>query len=58
MGEERSVYMVLMGKPEGKKPFVRRKHGWTDNIKMDLEETGREACTGLIWLVMETGVLL
>jgi hypothetical protein len=37
MGEERSVYMVLTGKPEGKEPFVRRRHGWADNIKMDLK---------------------
>ena len=32
--------MVSMGKPEGKKPFVRRKHGWADNIKMDLKQDG------------------
>jgi hypothetical protein len=41
MGEERSVYVVLMGKPEGKKPYVRCRHGWADNIKMDLKEIGR-----------------
>jgi hypothetical protein len=34
MGEKRSVYMVLIGKPDGKKPFVRCRHGWADNIKM------------------------
>jgi hypothetical protein len=29
---------VLMGKPEGKKPLGRPRHGWEDNIKMDLQE--------------------
>ena len=41
MGEEKIVYMVLMGKPEGKKSFVRRRRGWADNIKMELNEIGR-----------------
>jgi hypothetical protein len=30
--------MVLKGKAEGKKQFVRRRRGWIDNIKMDLKE--------------------
>ena len=46
--------MVFMGKPEGKKLFVRRRHGWANSIKTDLKEIGRRACTGLIWLVIET----
>jgi hypothetical protein len=40
MGEEKSVYMILMGKPEGRKPFVRRRLGWADYIKMELNEIG------------------
>jgi hypothetical protein len=40
MGEERNVYRVLMGKPEGKKPFGRPRHRWEDGIRMDLRETG------------------
>jgi hypothetical protein len=36
-----------VGKPEGKRPVGRPKHIWEDNIKMDLEEVGWEAWTGL-----------
>jgi len=42
MGERRSVYRVLVGKPEGKRPLGR----W-DNIKMDLQEVGRG---GINWI--------
>jgi hypothetical protein len=40
MGEDRSVYRVLVGKPEGKRPLGRPKRRWEDNIKMDLQEVG------------------
>jgi hypothetical protein len=40
MSEERSVYRLLVGKPEGKKALGRWRHRWIDNIKMDLLETG------------------
>jgi hypothetical protein len=40
MGQERNVYKVLVGKPEGKRPLVRPKHRWEDEIKMDLSELG------------------
>jgi len=36
MGEERGVYRVLVGKPEGKRPMGRHRHRWVDNIRMDL----------------------
>jgi len=36
--------MVLMGKPEGKRPFGRPRHRWEDSIKMDLQEVG---CGGM-----------
>jgi len=38
MGERRDVYRVLMGKPEGKRPFGRPRHRWEDNIKVDLRK--------------------
>ena len=38
MGERRDVYMVLVGKPEGKSPLERPGRRWEDNIKMDLQE--------------------
>jgi hypothetical protein len=37
MGET-SVYRVLVGKPEGERPFGRPRLRWEDNIKMDLLE--------------------
>ena len=46
------MYMVLMGKPEGKKPFARRRHGWADRIEMDLKEIGRG---GLYWIDLARG---
>jgi hypothetical protein len=35
MGEERNVYRVLMGKPEGKRPLGRSRHRWEDGIRME-----------------------
>jgi hypothetical protein len=40
MGVKRNVYKLLMGKPEGKRPLVRPRRRWMDNIKMDLGEVG------------------
>jgi hypothetical protein len=51
-GERRGVYRGLVGKTEGKRPLVRPRHSWEDNIKMDLQEVGCGAWTGLIWLRM------
>jgi hypothetical protein len=34
------VYSVLVGKPEGKRPLGRPRHGWEENIKTDLQEVG------------------
>ena len=47
MGEERGVYSVLMGKPEGKRPLGRPRRRWVDNIKMDLQEVG---CGYIDWI--------
>jgi len=32
--------MVLVGKPEGKRPLGRPRSRWEGNIKMDLQEVG------------------
>jgi hypothetical protein len=40
MEEERKVYMVLVGKSEGKRPLGRPRHRWEDGIRMDLREIG------------------
>jgi hypothetical protein len=39
-GEKRNVYMLLVGKPEGKRPLGRPRRRWIDNIKIDLLEIG------------------
>ena len=38
LGERRGAYMVLVGKPERKRRFVRPRPRWEDNMKMDLQE--------------------
>jgi hypothetical protein len=38
MGEDRGVYRVLGGKPEGKRPLGRPRRRWEDNIKRDFQE--------------------
>jgi hypothetical protein len=40
MGEERKVFRVVVGKPEGKSPLERPRHTWEDGIIMDLREIG------------------
>jgi hypothetical protein len=40
VGEERNVYIVLMGKPEVKRPLGRPRRRWEDGIRMDLREIG------------------
>jgi len=47
MGEEKGVYRVLVGKPEGKRPLGRPKHRWVDNIRLDLQEVG---CGYMDWI--------
>jgi hypothetical protein len=38
MGERRSKYRVVMGKPAGKRPLGRPRSRWEDNIKIDVQE--------------------
>jgi hypothetical protein len=42
MEEKRNVYIILVGKPEGKRPLGRPRRRWKDNIRMDLGEMGWE----------------
>jgi hypothetical protein len=55
MGEERVVYRVLVGKPEGNRPMERPRRRWEDNVQMDLQEVGCGVWTGLSRLRIETG---
>jgi hypothetical protein len=41
------VYTVLLGKHEKKRPLGRPRRRWEDNIKMNLQEMGRE---GMDWI--------
>jgi hypothetical protein len=50
MGEERKVYKVLVGKPEGRRPLGRPRHRWEDGIRMDLREIGLGVWIGFDWL--------
>jgi len=47
MGEERGVYRVLVGKPEGGRQLVRPRRRWVDNIRTDLQEVG---CGIMDWI--------
>jgi hypothetical protein len=46
MGEERKVYKVLVGKPEGRRSLGRPKRRWEDGVRMDLREIG----LGGVWI--------
>jgi hypothetical protein len=48
--------MILLGKPEGKRPLGRPKCRWVDNIKIDLREIRWDGVvwTGSIWLRIGT----
>jgi len=40
MGEERGLYRVLVGKPEGRRPLGSPRCRWVDNIRTDLQKVG------------------
>ena len=56
MGERRGAYIVLVGKPVGKRRLGRPRRRWEDNIKMYLQEMGLGAWTGLKCLRTGTGI--
>jgi hypothetical protein len=47
MGKMRNAYMILVGKPEGKRPLGRPRRRWVDNIRVDLGEIGWD---GVDWI--------
>jgi len=47
INEERGVYRVLVGEPEGKRPLGRPRRKWVNNVKMDLQEVG---CGYMDWI--------
>jgi hypothetical protein len=40
MGDTSNAYRILAGEPEGKRPLVRPRCRWVDNIKIDLRDRG------------------
>jgi hypothetical protein len=44
MGEERGMYRILMGIPEGKRPLGKTRHRWVVNTKMEPKEV---ECVGM-----------
>jgi hypothetical protein len=57
MGHRRGAHMwCLVGRPEGKRALGRIRHIWEDDIKIDLQEMGWGALTGLLWPSIGTGV--
>ena len=47
VGESRSVYRVLVRKPEGKRPLGKPRRRWEDNIKIAPQEV---ECGGMDWI--------
>jgi len=47
MVEERELYRVLLGKPEGRRPLGRPRCRWVDNIRLVLQEVG---CEYMDWI--------
>jgi hypothetical protein len=69
MGEERKVYNVFVGNPEGKTPLGRPRRRWKYGIRMDLREIGlggvdwiqlaldRDRCRAVVSAMMNLRVL-
>jgi len=57
-GKKKDAYMVLMGKPNGKRPLESSRLKWEDNNKMDLQDIGLGGWTGLIFLNIGSGCRL
>ena len=41
------MYMALLGKTEGKRPLVRPRRKWVDNLRINLQEMG---CGYMDWI--------
>jgi hypothetical protein len=47
MGERRTAYRILVGKPERKRPLGRPRQRWMDNIKINFRKIGWD---GVDWI--------
>jgi hypothetical protein len=50
IGEKRGAYMILVGRPEGRRPRGRPRRRWEDNIEMAVQEVGWEHELDLVGL--------
>jgi hypothetical protein len=48
MGDRKGAYMVLVGRPDGKRPLGRPRHRWEDNIKRGI----RIVVGGMDWIAL------
>jgi hypothetical protein len=55
MGERRSVYRVLVGKPEGKRPLGRPRNRWDIILRWIFGKWNVGVWTELSWLRIGTG---
>jgi hypothetical protein len=55
IGEERNVYKVWVGKPEGKGPLGRLRRRWEYGMRFYLREIGLGLWIGFVWLRTGTG---
>jgi hypothetical protein len=55
MREDRNVYRVLMGKPEGKRLLGRLRRRYENGITMDICEIGWRVLSGSSWLRIVAG---
>jgi len=54
MKERKSIYRVLVGRPDVKRPLRRRKRKWEDNIRWIFRKWDVGAWTGSSWLRIGT----
>jgi hypothetical protein len=43
MGDRRSAYRIFVGRSDENRPLGRPKRRWEDNIKVNIQEVGRES---------------
>jgi len=55
MGKRRGVYVVLGGKPEGKRTLSRPRRRWEDNITLIFRKWDVGVWVGSSWLRVGTG---
>ena len=55
MGEDRGVYRVLVGKPEGRRPLGRPRRRWGIILRWIFRKWDVRVWTGLSWLRIRAG---